>query len=437
MKRSDFPKDFLFGVATAAYQIEGAWNEDGKGPSIWDVFSHTPGKTLNGDTGDVACDHYHRYKEDVELMKMIGLDAYRFSISWPRVMPDGKTKNEKGMDFYQRLVDELLKNDIVPFITLYHWDLPQALYEKNGGWIDPDIPNYFEEYSAYVFEKLGDRVKHWITLNEPWCVAFLGYYMGIHAPGHKDLREALIAAHNLLLSHGRAVRVFREIVKDGFIGITNVVSKVEPASDDEKDVRASKMVDDIVNWFFHDPVARGEYPESIKELFEKFNLNPAGEDLNTISQPIDFFGVNYYTRQLIAHSPEFPGYKNVEGDLPKTEMGWEIYPKGLYDMLMELHRRYNKTLYITENGMAGPDVLVDGEVHDDYRIDYLKKHFERALKAIKDGVNLKGYFIWSLMDNFEWSYGYSKRFGIVYVDYKTQRRYLKDSAKWLMEFLKS
>lgn len=437
MKRSDFPREFLFGVATAAYQIEGAWNEDGKGLSIWDVFSHTPGKILNGDTGDIACDHYHKYKEDIRLIKEIGLDAYRFSISWPRVMPDGRTKNEKGMDFYQRLVDELLENDIIPFITLYHWDLPQTLYKKNGGWIDPDISNYFEEYSAYIFEKLGDRVKYWITLNEPWCVAFLGYYMGIHAPGHKNLREAFVASHNLLLSHGRVVKVFREIVKDGFIGITNVVSKVEPASNDERDIKASKMVDEIVNWFFHDSVAKGIYPEGVRKLFEKFNIDISEDDMKIISQPIDFLGVNYYTRQLIAHSSEFPGYKNVEGNLPKTEMGWEIYPKGLFDMLIELHKRYKKTLYITENGMAGPDTLVDGEVHDDYRINYLKKHFESALKAIENGVNLKGYFIWSLMDNFEWSYGYSKRFGIVYVDYKTQRRYLKDSAKWLMKFLKT
>lgn len=261
--------------------------------------------------------------------------------------------------------------------------------------------------------------------------------MGIHAPGHKNLREALVASHNLLLSHGRAVKVFREIVKDGFIGIANVVSKVEPASNDEKDIKASKMVDEIVNWFFHDSVAKGIYPEGVRKLFEKFNIDISEDDMKIISQPIDFFGVNYYTRQLIAHSSEFPRYKNVEGNLPKTEMGWEIYPKGLFDMLIELHTRYKKILYITENGMAGPDTLVYGEVHDDYRVNYLKKHFESALKAIENGVNLKGYFIWSLMDNFEWSYGYSKRFGIVYVDYKTQRRYLKDSAKWLMKFLKT
>jgi len=435
IKRSNFPEDFIFGTATAAYQIEGAVNEDGREPSIWDVFSHTPGKVKNMENGDIACDHYHRYIEDIEIMKEIGLDAYRFSISWSRVLSKGKIKNEKGLDFYNRLVDELLKNNITPFITLYHWDLPYYLYEK-GGWLNPDIALYFQDYAALIFETLGDRVKNWITLNEPWCSSFLGYFMGTHAPGHKNINEAFIAAHNLLKAHGHAVKVFREIVKDGKIGITNVVSKIEPAQENEEDFQVAILVDEFVNGWFHDPVVFGKYPENAKGLLKQLGLKIPEDDMDIISQPIDFFGVNYYSRQLIKYDPYNPlMYKHVEGELPKTEMGWEIYPKGLYDMLKKLHQRYGLPLYITENGMAGPDKLINNIVNDHYRIDYLEKHFQQALLAIKNGVNLKGYFIWTLMDNFEWAEGYSKRFGIVYVDYKTQKRYLKKSALWLKEFL--
>uniref|UniRef100_A0A7C4GI51 Beta-glucosidase n=1 Tax=Fervidobacterium thailandense TaxID=1008305 RepID=A0A7C4GI51_9BACT len=436
-KRSDFPKSFFFGTATAAYQIEGAVAEDGRGPSIWDVFSHTPGKTYNGDNGDVACDHYHRYKEDVQIMKEIGLNAYRFSISWPRVMPDGKKVNQKGVDFYNRLVDELLKNDITPFITLYHWDLPQALYEK-GGWLNPDIAMYFRAYATFMFTELGDRVKHWITLNEPWCSAFLGYFTGEHAPGHKNLQEALTAAHNLLRAHGHAVQAFREEIKDGKIGLTNVVMKVEPGDARPESFLAAGMVDKLVNAWFHDPVIYGRYPEEAVRLYRERGLNVPDEDFDIISAPVDFLGVNYYTRTLVIYDPNNPmGFSYVQGDLPKTEMGWEIYPQGLLDMLVYLKERYRLPVYITENGMAGPDRLVNGTVEDDYRIDYLVRHLEKVLEAINAGVDVRGYFIWSLMDNFEWAYGYSKRFGIVYVDYSTQKRIWKKSAYWLREFLKS
>jgi len=436
-KRSDFPKSFFFGTATAAYQIEGAVAEDGRGPSIWDVFSHTPGKTYNGDNGDVACDHYHRYKEDVQIMKEIGLNAYRFSISWPRVMPDGKKVNQKGVDFYNRLVDELLKNDITPFITLYHWDLPQALYEK-GGWLNPDIGMYFRAYATFMFTELGDRVKHWITLNEPWCSAFLGYFTGEHAPGHKNLQEALTAAHNLLRAHGHAVQAFREEIKDGKIGLTNVVMKVEPGDARPESFLAAGMVDKLVNAWFHDPVIYGRYPEEAVRLYRERGLNVPDEDFDIISAPVDFLGVNYYTRTLVIYDPNNPmGFSYVQGDLPKTEMGWEIYPQGLLDMLVYLKERYRLPVYITENGMAGPDRLVNGTVEDDYRIDYLVRHLEKVLEAINAGVDVRGYFIWSLMDNFEWAYGYSKRFGIVYVDYSTQKRIWKKSAYWLREFLKS
>lgn len=434
MKRTDFPKGFIFGTATASYQIEGGIED--KSPSIWDEFSHTPGKTKNGDNGDVACDHYNRYEEDVEIMKNIGVDAYRFSISWPRVMTDGIKPDEKGIDFYQKLVDKLLENNITPFITLYHWDLPLYLYKEKNGWLNPDIANYFQDYAALMFNKLGDRVKHWITLNEPWCSAFLGYFVGEHAPGHRNFQESFYVAHNLLRSHGKAVIAFRDIVKDGEIGITNVVTKVEPLSNDEKDVQAAKLVDQYINGWYHDPIIYGKYPKEAVISLKNMKLDIPENDFDIISQKIDFFGVNYYSRQVIAYDEnQSLKFKHVEGPLPKTEMGWEIYPKGLYDKLIEFNNKYNLPLYITENGMAGPDKLENGQVHDNYRINYIKDHFKSALDAIKDGVDLRGYFIWSLMDNFEWAYGYSKRFGLVYVDYNTQKRYLKDSALWYKNFL--
>jgi beta-glucosidase len=434
MKRTDFPKGFKFGTATASYQIEGGVED--RSLSIWDEFSHTPGKTKNGDNGDIACDHYHRYEEDVEIMKDIGVDAYRFSISWPRVMTDGIKPNEKGIDFYQRLVDKLLENNITPFITLYHWDLPFYLYKEKNGWLNSDIANYFQDYAALMFNKLGDRVKHWITLNEPWCSAFLGYFVGEHAPGHRNFQESFYAAHNLLRSHGKAVIAFRDIVKDGNIGITNVVMKVEPLSNDEKDIKAAKLVDQYINGWYHDPIIYGKYPEEAVISLKNMKLDIPENDFDIISQKIDFFGVNYYTRQVIAFDENHPlKFKHAEGPLPKTEMGWEIYPKGLYDMLVEFNKKYKLPLYITENGMAGPDKLENGQIHDDYRINYIKDHFKSALEAIRDGVDLRGYFIWSLMDNFEWAHGYSKRFGLVYVDYNTQKRYLKDSALWYKNFL--
>ncbi|HCI29308.1 MAG TPA: beta-glucosidase [Fervidobacterium sp.] len=437
IRRSDFPKNFCFGTATASYQIEGAADEDGRGPSIWDVFSHMPGKTFNDETGDIACDHYHRYKEDVQIMKDIGLDAYRFSISWPRVMPDGKSINQKGIDFYNRLVDELLEAGITPFVTLYHWDLPYALHEK-GGWLNPDIAMYFRAYATFMFDELGDRVKHWITLNEPWCSSFLGYFMGEHAPGHQNLQEALITTHNLLRAHGYAVQSFREEVKDGEVGLTNVVMKIEPGDSRPESFFVASLVDKIVNAWFHDPVIFGSYPEEVVKTYSEKGLQVPLDDFSIISNPIDFFGVNYYTRTLVVYDENDPlGFSYAQGDLPKTDMGWEIYPQGLFDMLVNLKERYRLPLYITENGIAGPDKVENGRVSDTYRIEYLEKHFEKVLEAIEAGVDVRGYFIWSLMDNFEWAHGYSKRFGIVYIDYNTQKRILKDSAMWLKEFLRS
>ncbi|OQY10966.1 MAG: beta-glucosidase [Marinitoga sp. 4572_148] len=435
MKKNDFPKNFLFGTATASYQIEGGIED--RSLSIWDDFSHTPGKVKNGDNGDVACDHYHKYEEDIRIMKDLGINAYRFSISWPRAMHDGIKPNEKGIDFYQRVVDKLLENNITPFITLYHWDLPLYLYKEKNGWLNPDIANYFQDYASLMFEKLGDRVKYWITLNEPWCSSFLGYFTGEHAPGHRSFQESFYVAHNLLRAHGKAVIAFRDIIKDGKIGITNVVQKIEPLSNDKKNVQAANLVAQYINGWYHDPIIFGKYPEEALMSLKNMGLIIPENDFDIISQKIDFFGVNYYTRQLIVYDENHPlKFKHIVGNLPKTEMGWEIYPKGLYDMLIEFNDKYKIPLYITENGMAGPDKLETGHIHDNYRINYLNDHFEYALKAIKDGVNLRGYFVWSLMDNFEWAYGYSKRFGLVYVDYVNQKRYLKDSAKWYRKFLK-
>ncbi len=436
VRRSDFPESFLFGVATSAYQIEGGVED--RSPSIWDVFSHTPGKVLNGDTGDVAVDHYHRYEEDVSIMSDMGIEAYRFSISWPRVMTDGVKPNQKGIDFYDRLIDLLLKNGIEPVVTLYHWDLPLALDDK-GGWLNPDIALWFRDYAGEMFERFKDRVKIWITLNEPWCSAFLGYYFGVHAPGHRDLKEAFIAAHNLLRAHGYAVRAFRESNVKGEIGLTNVVTWIEPGGDKEEDIRAAQIVDTIVNGIFHQTVVYGKYPKMVLELAKGMGFDIPEDDMDVISEPFDFFGVNYYTRNLVVHDESDPlGFKTVPGPGPKTDMGWEVYPEGLYLSLTKLYKEYGIPLYITENGMAGSDVLIEGEVNDEYRIDFISSHVEQLHRALKEGVDVRGYFVWTLMDNFEWQYGYSKRFGLVYIDYQHDlKRIPKKSARWYKMWLRS
>jgi beta-glucosidase len=432
-----FPKDFVWGVATSSYQIEGAVNEDGRTPSIWDTFSKTEGKTYQGHTGDVACDHYHRYKEDVEIMKEIGVKAYRFSIAWPRIFPEEGKYNSKGIDFYKRLVDELLKKDIMPVVTIYHWDLPQWAYEKGGGWLNRDSVKWFAEYATKLYEELGDVIPLWITHNEPWCASILSYGIGEHAPGHKDYREALIAAHHILLSHGEAVKAFREMnIKGSEVGITLNLTPVYPASEKEEDKLAAQYADGFSNRWFLDPIFKGNYPQDMMELYSKiigeFDFIKEG-DLETISVPIDFLGVNYYTRNIIKYNENsMLKAENVPGPGKRTEMGWEISPESLHDILKRLDREYTKLpIYITENGAACKDeVTEDGRVHDYERIEYIKEHLKAAAKFIEEGGNLKGYFVWSLMDNFEWAHGYSKRFGIVYVDYKTQKRILKDSALW-------
>ncbi len=434
----NFPTDFVWGAATASYQIEGAAREDGRGECIWTRFSHTEGKVKHGHTGDVACDHYHRYAEDVALMGQIGLRAYRFSIAWARLLPEGTgAPNQAGIDFYNRLIDKLLEAGITPFATLYHWDLPQRL-EDRGGWTSAEMPDWFAEYAALAAKHYGDRLKHWITLNEPWCVAFLGYHWGIHAPGIRDERAAFRAAHHTHLAHGRAVQVLRELLPQAQLGITLNLSPVQPLSDSPLDAQAAQLFDGLQNRWFLDPIFKGQYPaDVVAALSPRGSLD--GLDLEAVrlaAQPLDFLGVNYYTRLIVRHDPHSPqGFGTVlpEG-APVTDMNWEIYPQGLRELLLRVQRDYAPpAIYITENGAAFPEPeCVEGELLEDpQRVAYLRDHFRAAAEALEQGVPLKGYFVWSLLDNFEWAEGYTKRFGIVHVDFNTQRRTLKRSALYL------
>ncbi len=434
-----FPQDFLWGAATASYQIEGAWNEDGKGESIWDRFSHTPGKVLNGDTGDVACDHYHRWQDDIALMKSLGLHAYRFSIAWTRIFPAGRgAVNPTGLDFYSRLVDGLLEAGITPFVTLYHWDLPQALQDE-GGWTTRSTAEAYVEYADTVSRALGDRVKNWITFNEPWVSAFIGHWEGRHAPGHTDLHEALATVHHLMLAHGLAVSQIRANCPDGQVGITLNLSPHMPASPGTADRAAARFADGHNNRWFLDPITGRGYPQDMIDGFGDSLAFVQPGDMDIISVPVDFLGVNYYTRGIVCAAideSENAPRTVFRGD-EITEMDWEVYPEGLYDLLGRLHFEYRfSAMYITENGAAFKDTVApDGTVDDPARLSYIKRHLEMAHRAIAAGVPLRGYFVWSLMDNFEWALGYSKRFGIVHVDYQTQKRTLKSSAKWYRQVI--
>ena len=436
-----FPKDFIWGAATASYQIEGAWNEDGKGESIWDRFSHTPGMIENDDTGDMACDHYHRWREDVALMKVMGLQAYRFSVAWSRILPTGRGKiNQTGIDFYSQLTDALLEAGIEPWVTLYHWDLPQALQDE-GGWPARMSVEAFVEYADVVSRALGDRVKNWITFNEPYVSAFIGYEIGHHAPGHKNLHEALAAAHHLLLAHGMSVPVIRQNSPGANVGITLNMGPQVPASQSAADRASATWMDGYINRWFLDPLVGRSYPHDMVNGFgDAMDFVQAG-DLETIAVPVDFLGVNYYTRGILRSS------KVKEGDnLPRTvfpndeytEMGWEVYPEGLYNILGRLHFDYAfPAIYVTENGAAYRDeVTPDGQVDDPARLTYIKRHLGQVQRAIEIDVPVKGYFAWSLLDNFEWSYGYTKRFGLIYVDYETQQRIPKSSARWYAQVIR-
>lgn len=423
-----FPRGFLWGAATSAYQIEGAWDKDGRGQSIWDTFAHTAGKIANDDTGDVACDHYQRYAEDVELMRQIGIQAYRFSIAWPRVMPNGKgLVNRRGLDFYDRLVDSLLERNIKPFVTLYHWDLPQALQDF-GGWANRDVAGYFADFAAVVMHRLGDRVKDWITLNEPWVVAVLGNLTGEMAPGFRDRKLAAQVGHNLLVGHGLATQALRSIGSDVRIGIAQFLVPRDPAGDRPEDRRAAELGWALHGSLFLDPLFKGCYPPDAMEILgnEIPTIQPG--DMALIAQKLDFLGVNYYTRNVVAGDGSQVKVPNAE----YTEMGWEVCPNALERLLLRLNDDYDlPPIYITENGAALDDQLTDdGHVHDTRRIKYLHDHLAAIRKAMKLGVRVSGYFVWSLLDNFEWAHGYSKRFGLIHVDYATQKRVLKDSAYW-------
>jgi beta-glucosidase len=440
MKTVKFPASFKWGTATAAYQIEGAWNQEGRGPSIWDDFSHTPGKISDSSNGDTACDHYRLWKEDVGLMKKMNLDAYRFSLSWSRMMPEGRGRlNEKGISFYDRLIDELLAKKIDPFVTLYHWDLPSAL-QKGGGWENREIASWFADYTELAVKRFGDRVKNWITLNEPFIVYAAGYFAGEHAPGEKSFLKAVKVIHNLMLAHGASLERIRSIDSKLKAGIAHAIAPVYPAS--PKDKRAVKKAEGFTVRIFLDPVFRGCYPESVAGLIGLANRSIKSSDFDLISKPVDFIGVNNYTRNIVKNSLlPVPGFKTVPADYEGaqfTEMGWEVFPQGMYDTLMMLKNDYgNPPVYITENGAAFRDEVVKGRVHDTQRVEFLKNYMSMTAEAMKDGADVRGYFVWSLLDNFEWAHGYTKRFGLAYVDYKTQKRILKDSGLWYAALCKA
>ena len=445
MTMLQFPQGFVWGVATSAYQIEGGWNEDGRSPSIWDTFSHTPGKTKQGETGDVACDHYHRWPEDVALMQELGIPAYRFSVSWPRILPQGRgAVNPKGLDFYDRLVDGLLEAGITPFVTLYHWELPQVLQDA-GGWPQRETAVAFAELADVTSRALGDRVKRWITHNEPWCTSLLSYQVGVHAPGWQNWPAALAAAHHVLYSHGLAVAQLRANVPAAQVGLAVNFEPATPASPSPADYQAARIWDGYYFRWFVDALYGRHYPADMVQYYRQQGYLPQGlefvrdGDMDVIATPIDFLGVNYYTR----HRAQAGESLNTHYSVPTpgaeyTQMNWEVVPESFYKLLNRLYFEYDvPQLYVTENGcsyMDGPDG--NGRVPDPKRIAYLNGHLAAMHRAIQNGVPIAGYLQWSFMDNYEWAEGYQQRFGIVYVDYATQKRYPKDSAFWYQNVIK-
>jgi len=437
-----FPEGFVWGVATSSFQIEGAHDVDGRGPSIWDTFAAQPGWIEDGSNAEIACDHYHRYAQDIDIIKSLGIPAYRCSVAWPRILPNGTgSVNVAGLDFYDRLVDTILAAGIDPWITLYHWDLPQAL-EDRGGWVQRSIVDAFGEFADAVSRRLGDRVRHWITHNEPWCASVLGYAQGAHAPGKKSWPDALAAAHHILLSHGRAVPVLRSNVRGARVGITLNCSTCEPASPSRADCDAARQFDGELNRWFLDALYFGSYPQDVIEAHERAGRLAKGMcfvqpgDMQVIQTPTDFLGVNYYSRAVI-RSDRICEEENEARTIPVpdpadlTDMGWEVHPEGLRETLVRIHADYRPaSLVVTENGAAyatGPGA--DGSIDDRRRCDYVTAHVRACFDAIAAGVPLDGYFLWSLLDNFEWAHGYSKRFGIVWVDFETQERIVKASAQ--------
>lgn len=447
-----FPDNFLWGSATSSYQIEGAWQEGGKGLHIWDVFSHTSGRTAKAENGDRACDHYHRYKEDVALMAKMGLKAYRFSIAWSRIQPDGKGKgNEEGIAFYNRLIDELLANGIEPWITLHHWDLPAALQIEDDGWLNPAMADVFADYARVCFAAFGDRVQHWITMNESWVMAILGYYDGVFAPGRKSNSECYLAAHHLILGHAKAAKVYNDDFKErqgGQIGMTNNCDWRVPKTDQPEDAAAAQRSLEFFLGWFTDPLYLGDYPQVMKDRVGDRLPQFTNEEKALVKGSSDFFGLNHYNTMYAADVPEGQNVENyiyANGGVYEdqhvaltadpawdlTDMQWPVVPWGLRDLLLWITKRYdNPPIYITENGCAMPDELVDGEVNDPRRIAFLDGYIGACHEAIERGADLRGYFVWSLMDNFEWASGYDKRFGMIHVDFDTLERTPKASAQW-------
>lgn len=435
-----FSDNFLWGVATAAYQVEGAWNEDGKGESIWDRFTHTPGNIERGDNGDLACDQYHQYPEDIKIMEELGVQAYRFSISWPRIFPTGRGElNQKGLDHYDKLVDAFLHAGIQPWITLYHWDLPQSL-EDEGSWPNKKLTDYFAHYAYTVAKKLGDRVKHWMTFNEPWVISNLGYRDGIFAPGIKDQKQAYQTAYNLMLAHGKSYQAIKANFSDAKIGFTHNHQNYFNLTRDEKSEEYIKFVWANSNQIFLDPVMLGKYPQIVLD-----NIGTLAPDINSdelkIMNHYDFLGVQYYFDNLVSNGKDDPhlGHKIKHPFFKYTEMGWPITEIGFYETIMDLTKKYDvKEIIITENGSAWQDVLnPNGKIHDSNRQVYLKKHLKQVHKAIQNGAPVNGYFVWSYQDNFEWTFGYRSRFGLVYTDYPSQKRYIKDSGYLYSEIIRN
>jgi beta-glucosidase len=443
-----FPDGFIWGTASSSYQIEGAGNEDGKGKSIWDTFSHTPGNIMNNENADISIDHYHLFKDDIQLMVEVGLKNYRFSTSWPRIFPESPNQfNSKGLDFYDRLIDELLSCDIEPYLCLYHWDLPLWMHIK-GGWPNREIIDHFSDYATTMAKRLGDRVTYWITQNEPFVTAGAGYFIGEHAPGEKKPISAIRAVHHLLLSHGKAYQAIKSsISRPVNVGIVLNLSPVHPATNSRKDIKAAKTFYTIQNQAFLDPLLKGSSPLQKLKFLKPFvgDLIQTG-DLEMINQ-LDFLGVNYYTRAVIAHDKSFPvfSFKQVHPKGNEYSGMWEIYPEGLSELLINLWKEYFEShdlttkipeIMVTENGIPVPDGIdFDGKIRDERRIRYLRDHIIQIHKVISKGIPIKGYFVWSFMDNFEWTYGYSQRFGIVYVDFQTQKRIIKDSGKWFSRLI--
>lgn len=445
MSQIKFPKDFLWGAATSAYQIEGAWNEDGKGPSCWDDFVRTPGRITNNDTGDIACDHYHRWKEDAALMKELGLKTYRLSVNWPRILPKGRGGvNKKGIEFYDKLINELLKNKIEPAITLYHWELPQALMDE-GGWTNRQTVDAFREYAAVLFGAFGDRVKRWFSFNENWVSTVPCYWQGVLPPGKKnDAESSIRCIHNLNLAHSAAKEEMNKRVKNGQLGTAQCAFIFTPADQSKDSLYAAKRADGLMHRVFIDPIVKGTYPEDVITYFKKEHSAEFGIQKGDLSflkdNPADFIGVNYYFSFIVSPGDYF-GFKLDQKGIKewKTEIGWGVYPEGIYDYLKMMKDDYGDLdFYITENGIAcKDDVEKDGIVQDDERIKYLRLHLERVKRAMDEGVKVKGYYLWSLMDNFEWTHGYSKKFGIVKTDYKTLERRIKKSGYWYKDVIKN